>query len=35
LGNYVKEELADLSIKNSSYQAGNVYYLKVKFDLIK
>lgn len=35
LGNYVREELTDLSIENTSFKAGNVYYMKVRFDLIK
>ncbi len=33
LGSYVREELTDLTIKNTSFQAGNIYYMKVKFDL--
>ncbi len=34
LGNYVKQKLSDLSIKNTSFQSGNIYYMKVKFDLL-
>lgn len=34
LGKYVKNELSNLKIENTSFQAGNVYFMKVKFDLI-
>ena len=34
LGEHVKAELADLKIKNTNVQAGNVYFMKVKFDLL-
>ncbi len=35
LGEYVKEELTDLTIEDSSFPIGNVYFMKVKFDLLK
>ncbi len=34
LGVYVKKELSSLYIDDSGCKAGQVYYLKVKFDLI-
>ncbi|MBI9069292.1 MAG: hypothetical protein JEZ09_18490 [Salinivirgaceae bacterium] len=34
LGTYVKEELSELTIKNTSFPIGNVYFMKVKFELI-
>lgn len=34
LGNYVREELKDLTIKNTSFKEGNVYYMKIRFNLI-
>jgi len=34
LGEYVKSELTNLKIENTSFQAGNVYFMKVKFDLL-
>jgi hypothetical protein len=34
LGEYVKKELASLSIENSGCKEGQVYFLKVKFDLL-
>jgi len=34
LGNYVIEELSDLCVKNSKILAGDVYMLKVKFDIL-
>jgi len=33
LGTYVREELSDLTIENSTFKAGNIYFMKVKFDL--
>lgn len=33
LGAYVKDELSDLTIVGTSFQAGNVYFMKVKFEL--
>lgn len=33
LGEYVKKELGSLYVENPGCQAGQVYYLKVKFDL--
>jgi hypothetical protein len=33
LGSYVKNELSDLTIVGTSFQAGNVYFMKVKFEL--
>jgi len=33
LGEYVQNELADLTIEKSSFKAGNIYFLKVKFDM--
>lgn len=35
LGKHVKDQLSDLTIKNTSFKAGSVYYMKVKFDLIE
>lgn len=35
LGDHVKKELDNLTIKNTSFQQGEVYYMKVKFDLLK
>lgn len=35
LGDYVKEELSDLTVKSKNFKAGMVYFMKVKFDLIK
>lgn len=34
LGNYVRTELTDMLVQNSSMIRGEVYYLKVKFDLL-
>ncbi len=34
LGEHVKNELTDLTIENTSFKAGNVYFMKVKFDLL-
>lgn len=34
LGTHVQNELANLTIENTSFKAGNVYFMKVKFDLI-
>lgn len=34
LGAHVKSELKNVSIKNTSFIAGNVYFMKVKFDLL-
>jgi hypothetical protein len=34
LGSYVIEELSDLCVKNSKIIAGDVYMLKVKFDIL-
>lgn len=34
LGKHVKEELKDVTIEDSSFEKGNVYFMKVKFDLI-
>lgn len=34
LGKHVQNELANLTIKNTSLKFGNVYFMKVKFDLI-
>jgi hypothetical protein len=34
LGEYVKEELSDLTIEKTNFKVGNSYYLKVKFDLL-
>lgn len=34
LGTHVRKELADLKIENTSFQNGNVYFMKVKFDLV-
>ncbi len=33
LGEYVKKELSDLTIKGTSFEIGSVYFMKVKFDL--
>lgn len=33
LGSYVKEELSSIYVDNPGCKAGQVYYLKVKFDL--
>ena len=35
LGKYVVTELNDLTIKSKSLQQGNIYFMKVKFDLMK
>lgn len=34
LGKYVKEELKDLFVENSGVENGQVYFLKLKFDLL-
>jgi len=34
LGEYVRTELSDLTIKNTSFQPGNIYYMKVRFNLV-
>ncbi len=34
LGNYVKQELADMMTTGTNQSFKNLYYLKVKFDLI-
>ncbi|MBI9069291.1 MAG: hypothetical protein JEZ09_18485 [Salinivirgaceae bacterium] len=34
LGIYVEKKLSDLTIKNTSFPIGNVYFMKVKFDLL-
>lgn len=34
LGNHVRNELAGLEIKNTSFEPGNIYYMKVRFNLI-
>lgn len=34
LGKYVKQELSDLTIRNTSFQPGNIYYMKVRFNLV-
>jgi len=34
LGEHVKNELNDLTIKSKGFQVGNIYFMKVKFDLI-
>ncbi len=34
LGEHVKNQLENVSIKNTSFVAGNVYFMKVKFDLL-
>ncbi|MFA6402230.1 MAG: hypothetical protein WCX31_11500 [Salinivirgaceae bacterium] len=34
LGSYVIKELSELCVKNSKIQAGDVYMLKVKFDIL-
>lgn len=33
LGNHVKNQLADVKIENTSLFAGNIYLMKIKFDL--
>lgn len=33
LGEHVQNELANVTITNTSFQNGNVYFMKVKFDL--
>lgn len=35
LGKYVKKELSSLYVENPGCKAGQVYYLKVKFDLLE
>lgn len=34
LGRYVKQELTNLTIKNTSFVPGNIYYMKVRFNLV-
>lgn len=34
LGKYVRTELKDVTIDNPSFKEGNVYFMKVKFDLL-
>lgn len=34
LGDHVKKQLSDLCIKNTSLQSGNIYYMRVRFNLI-
>ncbi len=34
LGEYVEQELSDLYIPNSGVQSGQLYFLKLEFDLI-
>ncbi len=33
LGDYVRKELSEVTIINTSFPTGNVYFMKVKFDL--
>lgn len=33
LGKHVQNELTNLSIENTSFKNGNIYYVKVKFEL--
>lgn len=35
LGTYVKKELSSLYVENPGCKAGQVFYLKVKFDLLE
>ncbi len=35
LGEYVEQELSDLYVGNSGVQSGQVYFLKLEFDLIE
>lgn len=35
LGEYVKKELSSLYVENPGCKAGQVFYLKVKFDLLE
>ena len=35
LGNYVKKELSSLYVEKPGCKAGQVFYLKVKFDLLE
>lgn len=35
LGKYVKKELSSLYVENPGCKAGQVFYLKVKFDLLE
>jgi len=34
LGEYVKKELSNLYVEDADFPTGNVYYLKVNFDLL-
>lgn len=34
LGEHVKKELSNLSIENTTFETGNIYFVKVKFDII-
>lgn len=34
LGDYVRNELSTLTIENTSFKPGSVYYMKVRFDIV-
>lgn len=33
LGKHVKSELSDLTVKDTNFKPGTIYYMKVRFDL--
>jgi hypothetical protein len=35
LGKYVRKELKDVKIENTSFKTGEVYFMKIKFELLK
>ncbi len=34
LGDHVRKSLTDVTVKSTNFKTGNIYYLKVKFDIL-